>query len=234
MKTATRPGRPPAVVVLGCALALLHASGAAAAPVRIDLTGEVSATDVSTLFPGDPVTIALFVDSGTADEDAAANLYFATGPGNVVYQFAANTPGTADIVSVSADAVAGEWSAELLTTDPGFALPVDISLGGSGPTPDQILPDFAPLTSGTAHFDLSITPFGSFIDVDLTAVEIQPLPRAGIPVPATSAEGSGILVLLLFGSASAAMRGRSLRTGRGVDTAGARPMGARPAAQIAV
>jgi hypothetical protein len=192
-------------------LTSLAPSAARADPVRIDLTGEIAATDFVTLSPGDPVVISLFVDSNTPDEDGAPNAFLATAPGTVEFQFADNTPGNADVLSISADAGSGEWAGDLVTTDPPAPSPVAVTLAGLGLTPDQILPDYASLTSGTAHFD-SMLPFGgTFIDVDLIGIDIVPLAGPAPPVPAVSVRGRLSLALLVLGAGCSALDRSNLR-----------------------
>ena len=57
---------------------------AQADPARIDLAGEVTASTLFTLSPGDPVHMTIFVDSEAPDENPAAGAYLATAPGTFV------------------------------------------------------------------------------------------------------------------------------------------------------
>jgi hypothetical protein len=57
------------VLAIGC-LGMTAPDAGAAQPVRIELTGEVTASDIFTLVPGDPVTVSLYVDAQTSDENS--------------------------------------------------------------------------------------------------------------------------------------------------------------------
>jgi hypothetical protein len=188
------------VTLLVISFAVLGIAPAFAEPVRIDLFGEVASTTLppGTTDPGDPVTISIFVDSQASDENAAAGPYLATAPGTFVFVVKENPPGGGDVLSISADASSGDWEGNLFTTDPGASHPVEISLTGLGMTPDQILPDFASFTSGTAFFDGTFTPFAFTVDVDLFDVDIVPL--SSPPVPALPIGARLFLSLLLIGA----------------------------------
>jgi len=186
--------RAATVVRLVGLFAVVALRPALAEPVRIDLFGEISESSLPTALPGDPVTIAIYVDSETPDEDAAAGAYAATAPGTGEFQWKDATPGPLDVLSISADTSSGEWTGNLSALPPEIGYPVTISLNGLGMTSDQILPDFTSFTTGTALFDASWTAYAFVVLVDVQSVEVVTLPDPPpVPVPA-AATGSRLLL----------------------------------------
>jgi hypothetical protein len=67
-----------------------------------------------------------------------------------------------------------------------------------GMTPDQLLPDFASFTSGTAFFDATFTFLEFTVDVTLQAVEIVLISDPEPSVPTMRIGSRVLLILLIF------------------------------------
>jgi hypothetical protein len=166
--------------------------------VRIELTGEVTASDFFTLVPGDAVTVSLYVDAQTSDENPTLGEFAATAPGTFSYQFKTFASATGDILEITADAVSGDWNSELFQSQAG-PMEIAIAVDGVGLAPDQILPNHASLTSSTGFFEFVGGPYlFATVEVEFQTVEIV------IPVPALG----GIGFTLLVGGLAAAARRR--------------------------
>jgi hypothetical protein len=189
------------VLAIGC-LGMTAPDAGAAQPVRIELTGEVTASDIFTLVPGDPVTVSLYVDAQTSDENPTLGEFAATAPGTFSYQFKTFQSATGDILEITADAVSGDWNSELFDSQAGGLIEIAIAVDGVGLAPDQILPNHASLTSSTGFFEIVSGPLAfATIEVEFQTVEIVPIV---IPVPALG----GIGFTLLVGGLAAAARRR--------------------------
>jgi hypothetical protein len=187
------------VLAIGC-LGMTARDAGAAQPVRIELTGEVTASDFFTLVPGDPVTVSLFVDAQASDENPTLGEFAATAPGTFSYQFKTFPSATGDILEITADAVSGDWNSELFQSQAG-PMEIAIAVDGVGLAPDQILPNHASLTSSTGFFEFVGGPYAfGTIEVEFQTVEIVPIV---ISVPALGGIG---FTLLVGGLAAAARR----------------------------
>jgi len=178
--------------------------------MRIDLEGEVTASGIFTIEVGDPGAISIYVDAGTADENPTAGLFLATDPGNATFQFADFTPGEAAVLTVDADAGAGDWDADLEDSI-GDPYPITLSLTGLGLTADQILPDYTGFTSGTALFEVASGPFIFDVEADIDAVSIAFVDPPPPPLPAANAAQRALLGAAL-GVATAGLLGRRWRS----------------------
>jgi len=192
-RAITRIGKLLASACVG----LTTLDAGAAQPVRIDLTGEVTASDLFTLVPGDPVSVSLYVDAQTSDENPTPGEFAATLPGTFAYQFKTFPMATGDILEISADASSGDWSGELFDPTAGGPTEIAIALDGVGLASDQILPNYASLTSSTGFWEIVGGPLAfATTEVEFHSVEIVPIV---IQVPALGAAGrSGLAALLLL------------------------------------
>lgn len=162
--------------VLGLAALLAWGGAAQATPMSVILSGTIASHPVELdafIADGDPFSLEMSVDSGTANEGVAPD-FLATDPGSVYSYLIVDITGT--LGSVAATAGSGAWSATGLLDILGTPLPYAISLTGSGLTPGQILPDFTSFT-GSITIDLSSLVPGAYVVANVDSIAIAPVPE---------------------------------------------------------
>lgn len=171
---------------VGAALLMLGVA-AQATPVQITVAATITVDGTGVAPPGTPIDLNLFVDDLTPDEDPAAGLFLATNPGAADAFLIVDVLGP--ILSVTADATGGDWSAtgELVALG-AITLPFQVVLNGVGLTPDQILPDFSGAFSGEIIVD--VTPLAGLINplpgpevrATINSITIGPVPEPSLAV----------------------------------------------------
>jgi len=131
--------------LLGVATATVVLGGGVstqATAMKVSLSAVVTVDGTGVAPPGTAITLDLFLDDQTADENSIPGSFLATNPGTAASLLL--VPVSGPVQSVSADATAGNWTASGGLVAIGvITLPFQVVLNGVGRSPDQILPDFS-------------------------------------------------------------------------------------------
>ncbi len=162
------------------AFSLLVASTALATPMNVVLNGSITADTTGAIPLGTPFSVAMVLDTDTPNESLVPGTYLATtGLGTASIALLGSSL-IADIAAI--ENAASVWtltaSVDLAQLGASGALDVAGPLSGTGLTPNQILPDFATITSGDIVVDLSgILGPDQFAIATITSTDITAVPE---------------------------------------------------------
>lgn len=170
-----------AAVVLCAGALFLVADSAKAIPMNVTLNATITADTTGAITLGEPLSIALVLDTDTPNESAVPGTYLATGLGTTTIGLL-GTDLVADVLSI--ENTAGVWTLtaqiDLVPLGLPGVLNVAGPVGGTGLTPGQILPDFATITSGDIIVDLSgILGPGQYATATVGSIDISEVPEPG-------------------------------------------------------
>jgi len=170
-----------AAVVLCAGALFLVAGSAKAIPMNVTLNATITADTTGAITLGEPLSIAMVLDTDTPNESVVPGTYLATGLGTTTIGLLGQEL-VADILSV--ENTAGVWTltaqVDLVPLGLEGVLNVAGPIGGTGLTPGQILPDFATITSGDIIVDLSgILGPGQSATATVGSIDISEVPEPG-------------------------------------------------------
>jgi len=175
------PMNPPILRtgLLSALLALGLAAPAQATPMVVNIQATVIVDGTTLVGVGTVLSLDLFIDDTVADLNGLPSDFFATNVGTVSSFLIVPVGGTVDDVT----ATPTNWDANAtLDLNPvlPILLPASLSLVGVGATPDQVMPDFASLTSGLITVDVSVVAPGAMVIATVDSISIAPVPEPSL------------------------------------------------------
>lgn len=167
--------------VLIAVAVFLVAGSASAVPMYVTLNATITADTTGAITLGEPLEIAMVLDTDTPNESAVPGTYLATNLGTTTI-FLLGSELVADILSVENGGGIWTLTAEVDLVPLGLTgfLNVAGPIGGTGLTPLQILPDFDTITSGDIIVDLSgILGPEQYATATVGSIDILPVPEPG-------------------------------------------------------